>query len=235
MSNSDTAWDPGLYDSTHRYVFNYGASLVDLLAPQPGERILDVGCGTGHLTHKIAEAGAEVVGIDSSPEMIAQARQNYPKLSFKLSAIADFHTSQLFDAVFSNAVLHWVQPPGPAAALIRASLKAGGRFVAEFGGHGNIASIIAAAKRNPWYFPSIGEYAQVLEQNGLAVISAVLFDRPTRVEGERGLREWLGMFYKPPLPEEVVSRMETDLRPKLYCDGAWFIDYKRLRVTAAAD
>ncbi len=235
MSRSDNAWDPGLYDSTHRYVFDYGESLVDLLAPRPGERILDVGCGTGHLTHKIVEAGADVVGIDSSPEMIAQARQNYPKLTFKLSGIADFRTEQLFDAVFSNAVLHWVQPPGPAAAAIRAALKPGGRFVAEFGGHGNIASIIAAAGRNPWYFPSIGEYAGVLEQNGLAVNSAVVFPRPTRVEGEQGLREWLTMFYKPPLGEEVVARMERALRPGLYRDGAWFIDYKRLRITATAE
>ena len=227
-----SGWDPGLYDSTHHYVTDYGQSLVDLLAPQPGERILDLGCGTGHLTQQIAGRGATVLDIDSSPEMIAQARQNYPKLKFQLVDAASFRTSEPFDAVFSNAALHWMKPPEPVVHAIVAALKPGGRLIAEFGGKGNIASIIAAAGRNPWYFPSIGEYAALLERNGMLVTSAALFPRPTKVEGEAGFAEWLAMFFKPPLPNELVRQMELELRPELYREGAWYLDYVRLRVTA---
>lgn len=234
MSRPSQAWDPGLYDTTHHYVTDYGKSLLALLAPQPGERILDLGCGTGHLTHQIAEPGAEVVGIDSSPEMIAQARQNYPKLKFQLASALDFRTDRPFDAVFSNAALHWVQPPEQAAATMRAALRPGGRLVVEFGGRGNIASILAAAGRNPWYFPSIGEYACILESQAFDVTSALLFDRPTQVDGEDGLQQWLTMFFKPPLTNPEITRMTDELRPRQYRDGAWFIDYKRLRITAIA-
>ncbi|MDQ2946087.1 MAG: class I SAM-dependent methyltransferase [Acidobacteriota bacterium] len=225
-------WEPGLYDAVHSYVSDYGRSLVDLLAPKVGERILDLGCGTGTLTHEISSSGARVVGVDSSTEMIGQARQNYPKLNFRLGDARTFRDPEPFDAVFSNAVLHWVQPPADAISTVRAALRPGGRFVAEFGGKGNIAAVVGAAGVNPWYFPSIGEYATLLEQNGFGVSSALLFDRPTRLEGERGLREWVAMFYKPQLPEDLVERMEIELRPKLFQDGSWMIDYKRLRIAA---
>lgn len=225
-------WEPALYDAVHSYVSDYGKSLVDLLAPKAGERILDIGCGTGTLTHEIAQSGATVVGIDSSPEMIGQARQNYPKLEFRLADARSFRSPERFDAVFSNAVLHWIQPPQEAVATVRETLKPGGRFIAEFGGKGNISSIIAAAGFNPWYFPSIGEYAVLLEQNGLTVTSAVWFDRPTALEGDAGLREWLGMFFKPPLAVTEVARIENELKPKLYRDGVWYIDYKRLRISS---
>lgn len=232
--NQLTAWDPGLYDSTHHYVFDYGKNLVEVLAPQPGESILDLGCGTGHLTQQIAETGASVLGIDQSPEMIAQARQNYPKLAFQLASATTFRSERLFDAVFSNATLHWVLEAEAAIRTIRLALKPGGRFVAEFGGKGNIASVVQSAGRNPWYFPGIGEYASLLERHGLEVTQASLFDRPTKVEGEQGLREWVGMFYKPPLDNDVISRMESELKPRLFRDGHWFIDYRRLRIIATA-
>lgn len=225
-------WEPGLYDAVHSYVSEYGRSLVDLLAPKAGERILDLGCGTGTLTHEISSSGARVVGVDSSTEMIGQARQNYPKLDFRLGDVRTFRDPEPFDAVFSNAVLHWVQPPVDAISTVRAALRPSGRFIAEFGGKGNIAAVVGAAGVNPWYFPSIGEYATLLEQNGFGVSSALLFDRPTRLEGEQGLREWVAMFYKPQLPEHLIERMETELRPKLFQDGSWIIDYKRLRIAA---
>ena len=227
-------WEPGLYDAVHSYVSDYGRTLVDLLAPKPGERILDLGCGTGTLTQQIFESGATGTGVDSSTEMIGQARQNYPKLDFRLADIRSFRDSMPFDAVFSNAVLHWVQPPVEAIVTVRAALGPGGRFIAEFGGKGNVAAVTAAAGLNPWYFPSIGEYATLLEQNALAVSSALLFDRPTKLEGEQGLREWVTMFYKPPLPQELIERMEIELRPTLFRDGSWMIDYKRLRITATS-
>lgn len=226
-------WDPGEYDFAHHYVTDYGRSLVDLLAPQAGERILDLGCGTGHLTQQMAERGAMAVGIDSSAEMIAQARQNYPKLRFELADAAGYRAGEPFDAVFSNAALHWIRPPAAVAASIAAGLKQGGRLVAEFGGKGNIASVIAVAGVNPWYFPSIAEYSTLLEAHGMEVTSAVLFDRPTLLEGPSGLRDWLGMFFKPALPEDQVRHMEAELRPKLFNGTAWALDYRRLRIVAS--
>lgn len=225
-------WEPGLYDAVHSYVSDYGKALLDLLAPKPGQRILDLGCGTGTLTHEISSSGARVVGVDSSTEMIGQARQNYPKLEFRLGDVLTFRDPEPFDAVFSNAVLHWVRTPVDAVVTVGAALRPGGRFIAELGGKGNISAVTGAAGLNPWYFPSIGEYATLLEENGFAVSSALLFDRPTRLEGEQGLREWVEMFYKPKLPVDVVERMEIKLRPTLFRNGSWWIDYKRLRIAA---
>src|SRR5579884_3255930 len=243
MPDRKPAWDAGQYEAGFQFVWEYGAGLLDILNPQFGERVLDVGCGTGQLTSEIAGRGASVVGIDSSPDMIAQARINYPRLDFRLVDAASFRTDEPFDAVFSNAALHWMKPPEPVAAAIGAALKPGGRFVAEMGGAGNIASVMEAieavigrepaAERSPWYFPSIGEYASLLERNGLAVSSAALFPRPTRMDGERGLRDWMQMFGgRLAVPDAAIAHMEEQLRPRLFRDGAWWIDYVRLRVVA---
>src|SRR5579871_730934 len=182
-------WDPAAYDSRHQYVFKFGASLINDLKPQPGERILDLGCGTGHLTHEIAQAGAVLLGIDKSAEMIEQASRNYPGLEFAVADATEYVAAQPFDAVFSNAVLHWIRPPEAVARTVQLALKSGGRFVAELGGKGNTQSILDVVGRNDWYFPSIGEYASLLEQHRLEVVQAVLFDRPTPLEGEHGLRD----------------------------------------------
>ncbi len=254
MSTPDPAgaprWDTGLYDDQHAFVWKYGASLIDLLAPIAGERVLDLGCGTGHLTARIAEAGAEVVGIDSSPEMIAEARRLYPGLRFEVADARDFAFDEPFDAVFSNAVLHWIKPPEDAIGCVRRALRPRGRFVAEFGGRGNVAGIVAAldaasravglgAWEHPWYYPSIGEYAPLLERAGLEVTQAVLFDRPTSLEGEEGLRRWAEMFARDLVArvpaagrERFFRRAEDAARPALHRDGTWFADYRRLRVSA---
>jgi len=150
--------------------------LLELLGPGKGERILDLGCGTGQLTADIAATGVQVVGLDSSPEMLGQARQNYPHLKFVLADATSFRFDEPFDAVFSNAALHWVKNADAAVGSIAAALRPDGRFVAEFGGKGNIASIMgaldavfgaAAGERCPWWFPGIGEYAPLLEHHGL--------------------------------------------------------------------
>ena len=227
-----SVWDAERYEGRHSYVWNFGASLVDLLDPQPGERILDLGCGTGHLTSEIAARGATTIGLDSAPAMIGQARQNYPRLEFTLADATRFSFAEPFDAVFSNAVLHWVQPAEQAANCIAASLKPGGRFVAEFGGKGNVASVQAALAetdiQNPWYFPSVGEYASLLEKCGLQVTQAILFDRPTALEGEDGMEDWIRMYCGPHLAQDIAAR----LRPILYRDGVWTVDYRRLRIVA---
>ncbi len=145
MNNQATSknfWDANFYENQHNFVWQYGEDLLQLLNPQPGEVILDLGCGTGQLTAKIAQSGAEVIGIDSAVTMIDKARQNYPHLRFDVADACNFVVEQPLDAVFSNAALHWIQPPETAVRCIYQALKPGGRFVAEFGGKGNISVII---------------------------------------------------------------------------------------------
>jgi trans-aconitate 2-methyltransferase len=246
-------WNPSLYQSSHAFVWEYGRDLLQLLAPQAGERILDVGCGTGQLTAEIARSGAVVTGIDSSANMIEQARRNFPELRFELADAQSLPFRGEFDAIFSNAALHWVPDADAAAAGIARALRPGGRFVAEFGGKGNNRAVLDAAfralevlwvpenlRRTPWYFPSVGEYAPILERHGLEVAFAALFDRPTRLEGGAGgLADWLSMFgarLTAPLNEErhlqFTRLVEDYARPGLFRDGHWFVDYRRLRVVA---
>ena len=225
-------WDPARYEGSHSFVWEYGADLVSLLNPQAGERILDAGCGTGHLTAKISECGADVLGIDSSPAMIAQARQNFPKLRFQLADLREFRSDLAFHAVFSNAALHWIQEADVAAASLSAALRPGGRLVLEMGAQGNIALISAALETKIHnYFPSIAEYAGVLERQGLEVLNAVIFARPTELAGgERGLRDWIATFR--PDNTRPSEDVEGDLRPVLWGGGKWIADYRRLRIIA---
>jgi trans-aconitate methyltransferase len=244
-------WNTSLYDQKHAFVFEYGKSLLSLLDPQSGESILDLGCGTGHLTQAIAAAGAHVVGLDSSPAMIEVARTTYPELEFILADATNFSFPATFDAVFSNATLHWVIEAEKAIYCIAASLKSGGRLVAEFGGKGNVATIITAIQQSirelahievspGWFYPSIGEYTPLLEKHGLAVQSALLFDRPTTLEeGENGLRNWIQMFcasmfrdVPDTLKDQVLHSTEEKARDRLFKVDHWIADYRRLRVVA---
>lgn len=257
MSNQElvenSQWDAELYESKHAFVWRHGASLIDILSPQKEERILDLGCGTGHLTNKIADAGAVVIGIDNAPTMIAQANKNYPSWQFIVADGANFYFDEPFDAVFSNAALHWMKNSKPVIKCIWQALKSGGRFVAEFGGQRNIQTIVTAINSvieasgypieeelNPWYFPSIGEYATLLEQQGFCVSYSTLFDRPTPLDGnEQGIHNWIQMFgnsflsvVPPDQRSKVIQKIEHKLRSKLYQDGTWFADYRRIRVRA---
>jgi trans-aconitate methyltransferase len=245
-------WDAGLYDNKHSFVWRMAEGLLELLGPQSGERILDIGCGTGHLTARIATSGAQVTGIDRSPEMIRQAREAYPWIRFELADAAKIPLEGGFDAVFSNATLHWIKDPERVATELRRLLRPGGRFVAEFGGQRNIAGLVGAAERvwaklqwpgpmpNPWYYPSLGEYARVLEEHGLAVTYGLLFERPTPLEeGEDGLRNWLTMFggaiferLTAEQREKFIGETIREARPELFHGDKWVIDYRRLRVVA---
>ena len=242
------AWDPQRYQDKHSFVWQFGESLLELLEPRAGERILDVGCGTGQLTAEIARSGASVVGLDNSPEMLSEARKNFPACTFEQADATSFRLTEPFDAVFSNAALHWVKDQGAVAASVARALKPGGRFVAEFGGKGCIASVAAAMRHVlgsradelcPWTFPSIGEFAPLLEQHGLEVGKAFLFDRPTPLEGENGLDEWLRMFCGAYFRElsaeatrETIAQIAGRLRPALFRNGVWTLDYRRLRIVA---
>lgn len=225
-------WDAAAYESGFQFVWKSGAGVLSLLEPKPGERILDVGCGTGHLTAQIAAEGASTLGIDSSPAMIAQARRNFPKLTFRLVDAAEFVSEPEFDAVFSNAALHWIPDADGVAAAIARVLKPGGRFVGEMGGKGNIAAIAGAIRSKVHnYFPSVAEYSAVLERNGFEVRSMELFDRLTPLEGgENGLREWIETFRGD--NSRPVEEVEAELRLRLFRDGHWLADYRRLRFVA---
>lgn len=270
-SKSNSNWNSSLYQDKHAFVWKYGENLLEILNPQPKETILDLGCGTGQLTAKIAEVGAEVIGIDSAPEMIQKAQQNYPQLKFKVADARNFDLSQPFDfnsliedksnpstispidAIFSNAALHWIPEADEVISSINKSLKTGGRFIAEFGGKGNIESIVKAlyealenigidnpSKLNPWYFPSIGEYASKLEKQGFEVVYSNLFARPTLLqEQDNGLANWIKMFsvnFFQGLSEveinQVIKSVEKQVKPKLYKEGNWFADYRRIQIKA---
>lgn len=248
----ENTWNAEHYDSKLGYVSDFGKDVVSLLQPTEGEQILDLGCGTGDLTNEIASAGATVQGIDLSNSMIQQARRKYPDLQFKVGNAEEFHMDQQFNAVFSNAALHWMKHPAKVARCVWEALLPGGRFVVEFGGKGNIATVISALKvalkevsinapdRDPWYFPSIGEYTLLLEQQGFDTKYALHFDRPTEMpDGDKGLEHWLNGFagsYLAGLKEQtrtaVIERVIEISRPILYRNGKWYIDYKRLRVVA---
>jgi len=243
-------WDAKDYDSAHSYVWRLGEGVVELLAPRAGERVLDVGCGTGHLTARIAESGAIVEGIDASAEMVAAARANYPALAFRVADATTFEVERPVDAVFSNATLHWVRDADAVAGRIARALRRGGRFVAEFGGAGNarevsraIAAGLAAVGApafetlSPWYFPTIAAYAGVLERAGLEVTFATLFDRPTTVEA--GIRSWVEMYGGMFLGavgagrrEDFLAAVEEAGRGTLFREGKWVVDYRRIRVVA---
>jgi len=170
------SWDPRLYEESFGIITRLGVGLLDLLAPQEGEHILDLGCGIGDLAAQIASSGAHVIGIDSSEAMIRRARELHPSVHFEVGRAEALSSATPLDAVFSNAALHWMMPPEAVAGSVFRALRPGGRFVAEMGGRGNIAAIMGAASqalaeqgiapeqvRNPWYFPSIGQYASLLE------------------------------------------------------------------------
>jgi SAM-dependent methyltransferase len=225
-----------------------GAPVLELLAPQPGERVLDLGCGDGVLTEKLVAVGAEVVGVDASPEQIAAAVAK--GVDARIMAGQELTFEGEFDAVFSNAALHWMRPPEPVIDGAWRALKPGGRFVAEFGGAGNVVKItdalVAAVDRRghdgraifPWYFPTPDDYRAKLGAVGFQVDEMEHFPRPTPLPGN--IDGWLETFAGDflaviPVAEypAVVEEVREDLRPKLTDgEGNWSADYVRLRFKA---
>jgi trans-aconitate methyltransferase len=243
-------WNAKLYDGKHSFVSKFGEELISMLAPMEGERILDLGCGTGDLANKLDSFGVNVVGVDMSVSMIEQALSKYPNLKFETRDAIDLQYIEAFDAVFSNATLHWVKPPKEALEGIYRALKLGGRFVAEFGGKDNVKIItdeIMTQSKNvgidsnmekfPWYFPSIAEYTTLMEEADFRVTFANHFDRTTPLTGEDGLKNWIEMFaggmFKG-VPEAtkdlIITKVINNLRNDLYYNDSWFADYKRIRV-----
>ena len=243
-------WNPDLYDKKHSFVSEYGNNLIELLKPQNDENILDLGCGTGDLAHQIYQQCPNVVGIDKSNQMVNQANEKYPYISFSTQDITNFSYSESFDAIFSNATMHWIKQPEKALENIYKSLKPGGRFVAEFGGKHNVQTITDEvihqiqeeninydSKHFPWYFPSIGEYTTLMERMGFTVTFAEYFDRPTPLIGEEGLNNWIQMFsneifegLNENTKQNIIKNTENNLKSVLHDGETWIADYKRIRV-----
>ncbi|TXC92994.1 methyltransferase domain-containing protein [Metabacillus litoralis] len=247
---SNDTWNALLYDGNHSFVSKFGNDLVDLLDPKEGEKILDLGCGTGDLAKSLSDKRVKVIGVDKSENMIKQAKLKYPKIEFNVCDATELTYYEEFDAVFSNATLHWIKTPKIALECIFNSLKQNGRFIAEFGGKGNIKiiadEIIKTMKEFgyefnmeifPWYFPSIGEYTSLMEQIGFRVTFSHHFDRPTPLEGENGIKNWINMFASqmftgitPEMKDLMISKVQLNLKEQLYKEDKWLADYKRIRV-----
>jgi trans-aconitate methyltransferase len=247
MTTSDAQhWNPKQYGENARFVSDLGMPAIELLSPRAGERILDLGCGDGALSIKLVDLGCNVVAVDSSAEMIQAARNL--GLDARVTDGQFLKFDNEFDAVFSNAALHWMKEPEQVITGVWRALKPGGRFVAEFGGYGNVASIVSALDSalstrgvhapDTWLFPRPEEYRKLLEARGFKVAAIDLIPRPTLLPGD--VRGWLETFahaYIATLPvieqQGFITEVVEALRGAL-CDdnGDWIVDYVRLRFSA---
>lgn len=247
MSGAQT-WDPNTYAKNARFVSDLGSPVLELLAPQPGERVLDLGCGDGVLTRKLADMGCRVIGVDSSAAQVEAARRL--GLEAQVMNAEELPYRDEFDAVFSNAVLHWIRRADAMLQGVYRSLRAGGRFVAECGGHGCVDKIRTALvqaldrrgmhgeSRVPWYFPTPGDYATRLERAGFRVNTIALIPRPTPLPGDiLGFLETFGQSFLAgfagPARDEFLEEVRATVQPQLVnADGVWVADYVRLRFWA---
>ncbi|MCB1834750.1 MAG: class I SAM-dependent methyltransferase [Geminicoccaceae bacterium] len=244
-------WSAEGYARNARFVADLGMPVVELLAPRLGERVLDLGCGDGSLSVRIAALGPEVLGTDASPELLGAARG----LGLQ-TVLADAHAlpfEREFDAVFSNAALHWMLEPEKVIAGVARALVPGGRFVGEMGGFANVATIATALRAglqregvdgmaiHPWYFPTPQEYGGLLRAAGFSVTSIELIPRPTPLP--TGMEGWLETFAAPFLAHapgerhaDLLDHAVALMRPSL-CDraGNWVADYVRLRFSVTLD
>jgi trans-aconitate methyltransferase len=241
-------WSADDYAKNGRFVSELARPVLDLLAPKRGERVLDLGCGDGVLTEEIAASGADVLGADLSDELLAAAAAKGLKVQKVDGHALPFQSE--FDAVFSNAALHWMRRPDLVIAGVARALRPKGRFVGELGGHGNVAAIATAmravgktrggdpARVAPWFFPSVDQYRCLLEAGGFRAISIVLVPRPTPLD--IGMDGWLKTFgrsffeqFAEPDRTEVLTEVMELLRPSLCdSDGRWTADHIRLRFAA---
>lgn len=249
MRASEQTWNAADYDRNARFVSDLGQVVLDLLAPRPGERVLDLGCGDGALTERVVSSGARVVGIDASPEFVAAAQAR--GLDARLIDARALPFLAEFDAVFTNAVLHWLADKDAVLAAVRRALRPEGRFVGEFGGHGCVAAIATALQAVclrrgvtptlPWHYSTVEDFTAVLTRQGFRPVTVQLIPRPTLLPS--GMAAWLRTFAGPvfaALPErerEPALAEAIELLRFSLCDdrGTWTADYTRLRFAAVAE
>lgn len=240
-------WNSESYQKDTGFVSAYGEDVLEWLSPKSGEHILDLGCGDGVLTRKLIECGASVVGADASESFVKTAKAAGMDVRLLDGQALPFDAE--FDAVFSNAALHWMLEPRKVISSVKRALKPGGRFVGEFGGFGNVAAVSSAMRAvgsqmdgdlelaGPWFFPTMDQYSAMLEDQGFQVSDITTFHRPTPLPN--GMRSWLKVMRKPFFDQfgsrtnEAYEKVEAALKPSL-CDhqGQWIADYVRLRFAA---
>ncbi len=245
--NETNKWNPTIYNKHTAFVSQMAFSVVDLLDPKKGERVLDVGCGEGTLAIEIEKRGAKVIGVDTSKEMIEQSKAK--GIEAYVCSATDLPYDKEFDAVFSNAVLHWVKDAKSVVQNIAKVLKNGGHFVCEFGGEGNVYYVVSAMQEvfekhpefgefnNPWYFPSVEEYRRVLELEGFRVEYIENIPRPTPMDD---IANWLDIFANGVTKHLTKEQFEVFkkecreiLKESIYSqEEGWVLDYRRLRVRA---
>jgi SAM-dependent methyltransferase len=251
--NTSSCWSPTDYAANAAFVPALGEAALALLAPQPGEMIVDIGCGDGTLTAKIMAAGARVIGLDASEAMVEAARAKGVDAFVADAQALDLDEQALrfgqFDAAFSNAALHWMLDPDAVASGVFAVIRPGGRFVGEMGGEGNIALLRAGIRaeldargyevpgEDPQWYPSVAEFVRLYSHAGFTEIQAHLIPRATPLPG--GVAAWVKTFRAGWLEvaevprearDEVAAGIERRLEPALQLpDGSWFADYVRLR------
>jgi trans-aconitate methyltransferase len=248
-------WNSTLYDKSHDFVSKFGEGILSYLNPNPTETILDLGCGTGDLTNKIFLTGAKVIGVDSSAEMIAKAKSKFPEIEFYQMDARELNLDTQFDAIFSNAVLHWIPEKQLVIGKMYSHLKDQGRIVLEFGGKGNNQHMLKVlrdvfikrghvknAKIDFWYYPSIGEYSTELEKQNFRVVHAEHFDRITPLKGDQGIKDWFLMFgdylfvdISDTEKDDILDEVQDKLKVTHFKDGVWNADYKRIRIVALKD
>lgn len=244
----ETPWDVSSYAANTRFVSDLGQGALELLEPRAGERIVDLGCGDGALTRRLLEAHCDVLGVDASEQMVSAARA--AGVEARCLDAHELEFDQQFDAVFSNAALHWMRRPQAVSDGVFRALKPGGRFVGEMGGQGNVARLRAAMHHalrqrgidpdavDPWYFPTSDEYAAVLRHSGFRVAGIVCLPRPTALP--TGIGGWMEAVARPFLlavsaaeRRAFVDEVERALAPELKdAQGGWWADYVRLRFKA---
>lgn len=243
-------WNADLYENKHDFIAEYGRDLLSHVPENPSQSILDLGCGTGMLTHALLEKSSSVVGLDASPEMIGKARQLYPGMDFRVLDACRMPWNNWFDLVFSNAAFHWIPDQEKLLKAVFRILKPQGKLICEFGAHHNILRIretfqaslerIGLTPNTRFYFPTAEEYRSLLEQTGLHPELILDFDRPTPLkEGPDGLRNWVRQFFCADLKNltekkriRIFKEMEEALRDDLWDGSQWVADYRRIRVIA---
>ena len=243
-------WDSALYESRHGFVAQYGKALLDFIAPDPRQTILDLGCGTGNLNAELATRAGSVLGVDASASMVERARRHFPQLDFQVRDALELPFENRFDIVFSNAVFHWIPDHECLLGVIHRALKPHGRLVCEFGAAGNVGTIREAFARacaeagldctTRFTFPEAPAFCRLLAKQGFTPDEVISYARPTTLQGgDAGLRTWLRQFFAAELaalPEKrqtaLFRRVEALTRDRLWNGNAWVADYQRLRVRA---